>query len=230
MKYLLLKIINKKIIITNILYHVSIKSQMKKKKIIKKKQIIKRKKIGRDYSCEFRYKNNSNIDNNINNNSNNKKYKKNLFQIKPKRTITNAFAQRNNIENKNNFQTITERGFNDSISENKYKKNLEKHFTIKTKKNNKNLKPIKENTEFMINKYNMTNKNNNKIKEKDGQLKIDELMRRMKMRVIKNITERPQKSKEVSYDNFSKDKMYYLFTDKEKDKINKTNAKYKYYK
>ena len=82
----------------------------------------------------------------------------------------------------------------------------------------------------MINKYNVTNKNNNKIKEKDGQLKIDELMRRMKMRVIKNITERPQKSKEVSYDNFSKDKMYYLFTDKEKDKINKTNAKYKYYK
>ena len=187
-----------------------------------KKDKDKDKDKDRDYSYEFHIKNN----NNDINNSNKQKYKKNMFQIKPKRTITNAFVQRNNnIENKNNFKTITERGFNDSISEKKnIKKKFEKHFTIKAKKNNKNPKPLKENTEFMINKYNLTNINNNKIKEKDGQLKIDELMGRMKMRVKKNVTEKPKKTKEVSYDNFSKDKNYYLLTDKEKDKVNKTNT------
>ena len=169
----------------------------------------------RDFSYDIHFNNSIN--------DNKPKNKNNTIQIKPKRTITNNLEQKNIIEKNSNFKTITERNNNDSNIEKKYlKKYLEKHFTIKSKKENKNPKPLKENTVFNVNKITNTNKNNNTIKDKNGQVKIDELMGRMRMRVIKNI-EREQKSKETSYENFSKDKIYYLLTDKDKDKVNKGN-------
>ena len=174
--------------------------------------------------------------NSIKNQKNNKK----TIQIKPKRTITNAFVPKIIIDKKYNFKTITERGENETINERKnIKKFLEKHYTSKANKEVKYkfIKPTKENTELNINKIpnkfknkkitnnNLNNKslNNNLINEKDnkGFVKISELMGRMRMRVKKNIKENLKETKETSHENFSKDKIYYLLTDK--DKANKTN-------
>jgi len=183
----------------------------------------------RDYSFDINK-------NSIKNQKNNKK----TIQIKPKRTITNAFVPKIIIDKKYNFKTITERGENEAINERKnIKKFLEKHYTSKANKEVKYkfIKPTKENTELNINKIpnkfknkniinnNLNNKslNNNIINEKDnrGFVKISELMGRMKMRVKKNIRENLKEPKEISHENLTKDKIYYLLTDK--DKANKTN-------
>ena len=80
---------------------------------------------------------------------------------------------------------------------------------------------MKENTEFNINKNKInTNKyieNENKEKDKNGYIKIDELMGRMKMIGKKNVKDN---SKEVSY----KENIYYLLTEKGK-KSKKFNEK-----
>ena len=193
---------------------------------------------------EEKIKNNETIEinrNNFNNKNNTQKY----IQIKPKRTITNAYGQKMIIEKKPNFKTITERGDEGSTFEKKkLKKLLEKHYTGKENKaiKNKVFRTLKENTELNINKLpvkrnknsinnyisnkNVTNINinNNSINEKDGggYTKLTELMGRMKMRVKKNIGEN-LKEKEISQDIFSKDKMNYLSIDK--DKSNKINNK-----
>ena len=73
-----------------------------------------------------------------------------------------------------------------------------------------------------MNNKNATNTNTNFIKKKDSGglfVKLSEHMGRMKMRVKNNMREN-SKEKEISRDHFSKDKIYYLLTDKEKANIN----------
>ena len=149
-----------------------------------------------------------------------KKVKRKMIQ-KPRRTVTNALMIKKNIDKKNNYNTITERGNKESNRDKKIiSKFLEKHFTTKEKKEIKPLKSLKENTE--INK--LTNNINKSINEKDTNniIKITELMGRMKLRAKKNVKDISNETKEMSYKNFSKEKIYYLLT--EKDKANKENS------
>ena len=170
---------------------------------------------GKDYSFEIKNKKEINSKG---------KTKKKAIKNKPKRTITNTFESKNYLEKKYNFKTITERDNKESNKDKKYiKKLLEKHFTVKDKKEIKTLKGAKENTDININKLKYKNINNNQIengikeKDKNGYVKITDLMGRIKMKDKNN----KENSKEISYENFSKDKIYYLLT--EKDKNNKRN-------
>ena len=185
--------------------------------------------INHDKIIKNREKNEKSKDCSYDNNKseiNKDKIRKKLNLLKQKRTITNVFEQKNDIDKKNNFNTITERSNKESKKDKKYIKNLlEKHFTIKEKKERKPLNSLKENTEFNINKNKINNnkhtENSNKGKDKNGYIKIDELMGRMRMIEKKNAKEN---SKEVSYENFSKENIYYLLTEKNK-KSKKFNGK-----
>ena len=167
-------------------------------------------------------------DNNISNNINNKiKNKKPLNGVKPRRTITNSIMPKNILENKFKLKIFTDRDTNSSnISKKKVNKLLEKYHTDKSKSKSKSkkktFKSTRENTDLYINKSinQKRSSNNNKKNQEDkgkGFVKIEELMKRMKKRVINNIKGNSQEPK----NNGFKDKIYYLLTDKEK--INKGN-------
>ena len=169
------------------------------------------------------------LDNNTSNNINNNKpkSKKPLNGIKPKRAITNSIMPKNILENRLKLKTITDRSSNGSnIKKIKNKKFLEKFNTDKSKSNYKTFKPTRENTDLYIiksiNKKTIINNNKKKQGEdRKGFIKIEELMKRMRKSVINNIKENSKEPKNTSHINFSKDKIYYLLTDKEK--INKGN-------
>ena len=172
---------------------------------------MKNKEIQKDKSIDY-------SDNNDNNNE--IKNKKPLNGVKPKRTITNSIMPKNILENRFKLKTITDRSTNDSnITKKKINKFLEKYNTDKSKSKSKNktFKPIRENTDFYVNKpiNQKKSSNNNKNKKGDdrkGYIKIEELMKRMKKRVINGIKGNSQEPK----NNGFKDKIYYLLTDKEK--------------
>ena len=172
----------------------------------------------RDYSYDINEKN-------INKRQKNKKV---LNHDKPKRTITNAIVPKTNLEKKYNFRTIIDKGIKDSNYDKKKNNVLEKHYTGKGATQTNTFKNLRENTDLNIDK--IKNKNNclkisthktNKEKDKKGFVKISELMGRMRMRVIKSEKYNSKEPKETSHEYFSKDKIYYLLTDKEK--INKGN-------
>ena len=166
----------------------------------------------RDFSYDIKNKNG------INNKKN--KGKKKLIQ-KPRRTVTNA------LMTKNNYNTIVYKGNRESNKDRKFlSKFLEKHFTTKEKKEIKPLKSLKENTEININKLAINNNKTINEKNTNNFAKITELMGRMKLRAKKNVKDNSNGSKEMSYKNFLKDKIYYLLTEKDKvNKENKTNDK-----
>ena len=175
-------------------------------------------------------KNDDYYDNNTNNDNNNEQKNKNpLNGIKPKRETTNSIMPKKIFENKFKLKTITDRSSNYSnIEKKKIKKILEKYHTDKSKSKSKNktYKPTRENTDLYMNKSinQKRNSNNEKKKQREdrkGFIKIEELMKRMKKRVINNIKENSQEPKNTSHNNYSKDKIYYLLTDKEKMKGNK---------
>ena len=191
------------------------------KKEDKLKNEIKKEKEG-EYSFD------NNFEKRIGNKNKQKINKK--VQVKSKRTITNNFEEKKMTEKSNNFKTITERGNKELINDKKDLKNLlEKHFTIKSKKENKTFRPLKDNTEINISKLDNKNKNNKTIdyndnNNKDKYIKISELMMRMKKRTMKNIQENLKGTKEMSYKNLTKENFYYLQTEKERIKIlNTTN-------
>ena len=199
-------------------------NQEDEKNIINKNNTEK----NRDYSYDI----------NKNNLNKKQKNKKVLNYVKPKRTITNTIVPKSVIEKKNNFKTITDRSINDSIIDKKKNKILEKHYTGKGGNQTNNFKSLGENTDLNINKSTknndvlMDNNKPNQEKDKKDFIKINELMSRIHMRVIKNIKDNSQEPKEISYENFAKDKIYYLLTEKEKNnkESNNKNLNIKEYK
>ena len=191
-----------------------------KKENILKKEIKKEK--AREYSYDINFENRINYKNNQKNNKE--------IRIKPKRTITNNFEEKKMVDKAYNFKIITERDCKESNNGKKdIKKLLKKQFTIKAKKENKTNKPLKENTNLNINKFENKNKYNKTIdgddnNEKDKYIKISELMRRMKNRAMKNKNENSKETKEISYKNMTNENFCYLQTEKEKiKKLNITN-------
>ena len=156
------------------------------------------------------------------------KKKNQIIQKNPKRTLTNFFELKNGVEKKFNFQTITERENIESNIDKKYiYKFIEQHFTGKNKNGNKDIKHGKKHTEFNINKnkFIINNTNYNTEIEKNGIIKINNIIGRMQKITHKKIKDNSKEKKEMSYENFSKEKIYYLLT--ERDKNRQINKKYR---